>query len=171
MTLRHLRDTGELRIMMVCMGNICRSPAAEIVLREKLSAAHIDWVTVDSAGTGAWHEGDGANPRSRNAWERRGYRGDHTARGFRTQWFDERDLILVMDETNHATLLDRTNQLHHHEKIHYLRSFDPALAGITDPGTLEVPDPYYGGPQDFEHMLDLIERACEGLVAQLRASR
>lgn len=161
-------DRGETRIIMVCMGNICRSPAAEVVLRQYLADAGVEDVLVDSAGTGGWHEGDGADPRSRAAWERRGYTGRHTARQFRPQWFEERDLILVMDEDNHATLSARTRAPEHHAKIRYLRSFDPALAGVTDPALLEVPDPYYGGTDGFEHMLDLIEAACAGLVDELR---
>lgn len=157
-----------LRIIMVCMGNICRSPAAEVVLRQKLAEAHIDWVTVDSAGIGGWHEGDGADPRSQSAWERRGYVGRHTARQFRPHWFDQRDLILVMDSDNYETLLARTSDPEHHAKVRYLRSYDPHFAGVEDVNTLEVPDPYYGGPQGFEHMLDLIERACDGLIAELQ---
>ena len=165
MTLEHLRDRNEVRIIMVCMGNICRSPAAEVVLRSKLADAGITHVTVDSAGTGGWHEGEGANPRSVTTWERRGYRGTHVARQFRTHWFDQRDLILVMDDENHATLSARTADAAHRAKIRYLREFDPEASG-----DLEVPDPYYGGMEGFEHMLDLIERACDGLVAQLQSS-
>lgn len=160
---------SDFRIIMVCMGNICRSPAAEVVLRQKLADAGIDWVTVDSAGTGGWHEGDGADPRSRATWERRGYAGAHTARQFRREWFDERDLILVMDANNYETLLTRTPDPAHHAKVRYFRSYDPALATVHDMDELEVPDPYYGGPQGFEHMLDLIESACDGLVSELRS--
>ena len=160
---------SELRIIMVCMGNICRSPAAEVVLRHKLDAAGIDWVQVDSAGTGGWHEGDGADPRSQSTWERRGYAGNHIARQFRREWFDERDLILVMDSDNYETLLSRTTQPEHHAKVRYLRSYDPALADVEGADALEVPDPYYGGPQGFERMLDLIERACDGLIPRLQA--
>ena len=157
------------RIIMVCMGNICRSPAAEMVLRAKLAASGLDSIDIDSAGTGGWHEGDGADPRSRSAWERRGYSGAHTARQFRREWFDERDLILVMDANNFETLTARTRDPEHLSKVRYLRSFDPTLAGVDDVDALEVPDPYYGGPQGFEHMLDLIERACDGLIEQLQS--
>ena len=157
------------RIIMVCMGNICRSPAAEVVLRSLLADAGLEHIKVDSAGTGGWHEGDGADPRSQTTWERRGYSGLHTARQFRREWFDERDLILVMDSNNYETLLARTADPAHHAKVRYLRSYDPALVGVDDIEVLEVPDPYYGGPQGFEHMLDLIESACDGLVAELRS--
>lgn len=167
MNLEHLRGLDEVRIMMVCMGNICRSPAAEVVLRQKLADANIEGVRVDSSGTGGWHEGDGANPRSQAIWERRGYRGKHSARKFQRHWLDERDLILVMDEQNYSALEALTEEPDQLERVHYLRAFDPALAGSDDPSTLEVPDPYYGGDEGFEQMLDLIERACDGLVEEL----
>lgn len=158
-----------VRILMVCMGNICRSPAAEVVLRRKLEIARLDWVTVDSAGTGGWHEGSGADRRSESAWEKRGYSGQHTARKFRREWFDDRDLIAVMDADNYASLLPLARTEEHRAKLRYLRSFDRSLAGSTDGDALEVPDPYYGGPSGFEHMLDLIERACDGLVVELQS--
>lgn len=156
------------RIIMVCMGNICRSPAAEVVLRSMLNDAGLGHIEVDSAGTGGWHEGDGADPRSQAAWERRGYRHRHRARKFRGEWFEQRDLILVMDEDNHATISARTQEPRHLAKIRYLREFDPFVDDIRDPAALEVPDPYYGGVDGFEHMLDLIERACAGLVEHLQ---
>lgn len=163
-------STVPQRIIMVCMGNICRSPAAEVVLRSMLTDAGLDHIEVDSAGTGGWHEGDGADSRSQAAWERRGYRHRHRARKFRTEWFDERDLILVMDQDNYATLSGRTRNDGQRAKIRYLREFDPLAGDPTDAANLEVPDPYYGGVDGFEHMLDLIERACAGLVEALRGA-
>lgn len=161
----HLAGKERISIMMICMGNICRSPAAEVVLRHKLDEAGITNVDVDSSGTGGWHEGEGANPRSIKTWERRGYRGDHTARQLRKQWFTERDLLLVMDDTNYETVLSRAPNEAAKDKVHFLRAFDP---GADD---LIVPDPYYGTDDDFEHMLTLIESACDGLVAQLKTLR
>lgn len=171
MTIEYLHGLDEVRIIMVCMGNICRSPAAEVVLRQKLSDANITGVYVDSAGTGGWHEGDGADPRSKSTWERRGYTGRHTARQFQKHWFDERDLILVMDAANYSTLANWTDEPEHMAKVRYLRAFDSSLDDVSDVNAMEVPDPYYGGPQGFEHMLNLIERACDGLVIELRALR
>lgn len=160
--LQQLAGKRPISVMMVCMGNICRSPAAEVVLKHHLAAAGVDWVIVDSAGTGGWHEGEGANPRSIRTWERRGYLGDHTARQFRKSWFAERDVILVMDDDNYETLMARAPDRTAKDKIHYLRAFDPDADGLV------VPDPYYGTDEDFEHMLDLIESACAALVAQLQ---
>ena len=163
MTLDQLRGLNEIRIMMVCMGNICRSPAAEVVLKAKLAAAGLSHVVVDSSGTGGWHEGEGANPKSIVTWEKRGYRGSHKARQFRAPWFHERDLILVMDDENFHTLIARAPDEESKARVRYLREFD-ALATER-----EVPDPYYGGMDGFEYMLDLIESACDGLVAELQA--
>lgn len=164
------RRRPEYRVIMVCLGNICRSPAAEVVLRRKLELAHLDHVVVDSAGTGGWHAGDCADPRSQAAWKSRGYQGEHHARQFRREWLDQRDLVLVMDGQNQATLLALADTDEQRSRIRYLREFDPTLpSGTADAGQLEVPDPYYGGAQGFEHMLDLIERSCDGLVEALRA--
>lgn len=161
--LSYLGKQYPIRIIMVCSGNICRSPAAEKVLRHKLDAVGLEHIEVDSAGTGSWHAGDDADPRSRAAWERRGYSGAHMARQFRREWFDERELILVMDDDNFATLKGRAADDSHLAKIRYLREFDATAQD------LEVPDPYYGGPHGFEDMMDFIERACDGLVEELRA--
>lgn len=163
--LQHLAGKRPISVMMVCMGNICRSPAAEVVLRHKLDQAGITHVDVDSSGTGGWHEGEGANPRSVRTWEKRGYRGQHTARQFRPEWFIERDLILVMDEINYETLSSRAPNEQAMTKVQYLRAFE------VEADDLIVPDPYYGGMEDFEHMLDLVERACDGLVAHLQQLR
>ena len=94
-----------LRILMVCMGNICRSPIAEVVMRDRLDAAGLSkQVIVDSCGTGDWHEGEDADPRTRAVLVDHGYSLDHTARGFRPAWFQERDLILAMDHDNMRSL-------------------------------------------------------------------
>lgn len=171
--LEHLRGADEIRIIMVCLGNICRSPSAEAVMRERVATHGLQHVVVDSAGTGDWHQGDGADRRAVKAWESRGYEHAHRARQFQSEWFTERELILVMDEDNRNTLLSRATGSTDH--IHYLREFDPALAHVDPNGpnadALHVPDPYFGGPEGFEEMLDMIERACDGLVERLQAIR
>lgn len=161
----HLAHQRPIRIMMVCMGNICRSPAAEVVLRQKLAAAGIADVLVDSSGTGGWHAGEGANPRSIRVWESRGYAGTHMARQFKQQWFVDRDLLLVMDEDNYETLISWAPDDSAKDRVRFLRAFDPIAADLV------VPDPYYGNDDDYEHMLTLIESACDGLVAQLQELR
>lgn len=153
------------RVIMVCLGNICRSPAAEMVLRAKLDEAGLGHIEVDSAGTGGWHEGEGPDQRSQAAWERRGYTGRHIARQFRKQWFDERDLIVAMDRSNLETLRSGARTDEQRARIRLLREFDRSERSGE---VLDVPDPYFGGAEGFEEMMDLIEHACDGLVEWLR---
>lgn len=155
------------RITAVCLGNICRSPMAEAVLRARLAAAGLDRVTeVDSAGTGGWHVGEDADPRARAALRRRGYPLAHAARRFDPAWFATSDLILAMDAENHRTLLRLAPDEEARERIRFMRAFDPAA---TDGGRdLDVPDPYYGGDDGFDDVLDLLEAAADGVVAHVR---
>jgi protein-tyrosine phosphatase len=152
------------RVVFVCLGNICRSPMAEVVLRSKLAAAGLgDRVQVASAGTGDWHIGEGADPRTLTALTARGYdAGGHRARQFDAGWFDDYDLVLALDRRNLADLR-ATAPMHRRGDVRLLRSFDP------DAGTdLDVPDPYYGGDDGFDVVLGVVERACTGLLEHLR---
>jgi protein-tyrosine phosphatase len=164
-TVRPERMAGmRYRVCLVCTGNICRSPMAEAVLRAQLAEAGLaDDVVVDSAGTSGWHAGEDADPRARAALRRRGYELRHAARGFDRAWFAERDLILALDEDNLKALRRLAPDAETASRIRLLRSYD-ADAGEE----LDVPDPYYGGADGFEHVLDLVERAGQALVAELR---
>jgi protein-tyrosine phosphatase len=148
------------------MGNICRSPTAEVVMRDRLRAAGLaDRVVVDSAGTGGWHVGGGADERALETMRVRGYDGSgHVARQFDPQWFADRDLVVALDNKNVQSLRWMAPG-EDHDKIVRLRSFDPASRG----GDLDVPDPYYDGAEGFENVLSLIEAACDGLVRHLQA--
>lgn len=151
------------RITTVCLGNICRSPMAEAVLRVKIDEAGLDAV-VDSAGTAGWHEGDNADPRARRTLQRFGYPLSHSARQFRREWFDCTDLVLAMDEANYVDLRRLARGLDQAERrIHLLRSFDPDADG------LEVPDPYYGSADGFVDVLRMIEPAADGVVEHVAA--
>jgi len=125
-----------------------------------------DRVVIDSAGTGAWHIGELADPRTRAAARKRGLELTHRARQFTRHDLDRFDLVLAMDDDNlrHLTRLlgSRTTPT-----VRLLRSFDRRPAALAAP-CAEVPDPYAGGEDGFEHVLDLCERACEGLVAHVR---
>lgn len=148
------------RVIFVCMGNICRSPMAEAILRAKLDDAGLgDAVVVDSAGTGAWHVGDPADRRSRQALAQRGYPDGHIARVFDPQWFGERDLVVALDLDNQRALRRMAPDRDRAHAVRLLREFDP------DADSLEVPDPYYGGTADFAVVMDQVEAACDGLVA------
>ena len=151
------------RITLVCMGNICRSPIAEAVLRAEFTRAGLgDRVDVDSAGTGGWHVGEDADPRALAVLRRRGYTLRHAARQFDPAWFASRDLILALDESNLRTLQRLAPDRDAVERLHLLRSYDPKADG-----DLDVPDPYYGDGDGFEHVLTLIEDAAAGVVAHV----
>ena len=150
------------RIVFVCSGNICRSPMAEVIARELLARAGVvDQVEVDSAGTGGWHVGQGADGRTVQALADHGYDGSrHRAREFAPGWFGERDLVLVADR-GHERELRAVAPEGARDKIRLLRTFDPRAVAA---GTLEVDDPWYGGADDFERCVIEVEQACVGLV-------
>ena len=156
------------RVCFVCSGNICRSPMGEVILRSMLQRAGLrDRVLVDSAGTGGWHEGDAADPRTVQALRDHGYDGaDHRAHEFRREWFSDRDLIVVADQGHLQDLRRWAPDALASAKVRLLREFDPAAVAS---GTLEVDDPYYGGAGDFDRCLTVVERACRGLVEYLGA--
>lgn len=151
------------RILFVCMGNICRSPTAEAVLREMLRAEGGDLeIHVDSAGTHGYHVGEAPDPRAVAAARRRGYEMRHLrARQVVPEDFERFDLLLAMDEDNLA-FLHRIAPATHRARARLLLDFAPGT------GRRDVPDPYYGGEKGFEQVLDLIEEAVRGLLDELR---
>jgi protein-tyrosine phosphatase len=147
-----------IRVVFVCTGNICRSPSAEAVLRKLVADADLsDQVQVSSAGTGGWHVGDEADPRSLRALQARGYELTHSARQFRPSWFDEHDVVVALDGGH----LHDLKRMRPGVDVHLLREWDPDGSG-------DVPDPYYGGEEGFEEVLDMVERSCEGMLEELR---
>lgn len=154
-------------VLFVCMGNICRSPTAEVVLREKLwrvgLATH---VLVDSAGTHSYHVGAPPDGRAIEHAERRGYDlSNLRARRVSAADFTRFDLILAMDELNLAELRRRCPPAEQH-RLGLLLTYGAGKYGA-GVGVSEVPDPYYGGREGFEQVLDLVELACDRLVRQL----
>ena len=151
-----------MRILFVCLGNICRSPTAEGVLRHQLKAAGLqDRVEVASAGTGDWHVGKAPDARTRRAAQLRGYDlSQQRAQQVSAADFNRYDLILAMDKSNLGNLKAMQPTAAKAELDLFLRRFDGAVD--------EVPDPYYGGEQGFERVLDLIEHACSALVIELK---
>lgn len=149
------------RIVLVCLGNICRSPMAEVVLRRVLEDRGLaDRVSVSSAGTGGWHVGEKMDRRALAVLTERGYDGSaHRAKRFLPQWFTEADLILAMDDEN---LRDLRRIAPDNADIRLFRSFDP-----TAPEGAIVPDPYYGGPEGFIEVLHIVESAAEALANHL----
>ena len=166
---RSLRSTP-LRITAVCLGDICRSPIAEAVIRDRATTAGLgSLVTVDSAGTGDWHLGHGADPRSLSTLASHGYQLEgHISRRIDADWFDGLDLVLAMDSSNYRDLLALAIMTDSDPDVRMLRSFDPALAYLEAPHPeLDVPDPYYGGRDGFGAVLSMIEAAADGLVREL----
>jgi protein-tyrosine phosphatase len=152
-----------MRILLVCMGNICRTPRAHGVFRRRLGAEGLDArIELDSAGTHGYHAGSAPDERAQSAAARRGIDiSDLRARGVETGDFEAFDLILAMDDENIEALRAMTDD-EHHGKIHLFMEYAAGHAGRI------VPDPYYGGPIGFERVLDMIEEAVEGFVARLR---
>jgi protein-tyrosine phosphatase len=147
---------------MVCMGNICRSPTAEAVLRHRLARAGVGDIEVDSAGTHAGHIGHQPDDRAIAHAGRRGY--DLTglrARRVRAEDFVHFDLLIGMDDDNLAALRELCPEGAAHKLVRLL-DFAP------DAGVAQVPDPYYGGPGGFERVLDLVEAGCDGLLQYLQ---
>jgi len=156
-----------VKVTFVCSGNICRSPSAEAVLRAMLVERGLDdRVEVDSFGTGSWHVGDPADPRAMGALAARGYSLNHTARTIDAYEISERDLVIAMDRGHEEELREMAATAEDADKIRLLRSFDPAAG----PGDLDVPDPYYGGRDGFERVLDIIEAGCAGLADHISES-
>jgi protein-tyrosine phosphatase len=157
-----------MRILFVCMGNICRSPTAEGVMRRLVAEAGLeDRIEVDSAGTGGWHAGEPPDARATAAARGRGTTLEGAARQVTVDDFERFDLVLAMDGSNLHELRQLAPDDAARARTRLLREFDPASAGAVD---LDVPDPYYGGPRGFDTVLDQVEAACRGLLDEVRRS-
>jgi protein-tyrosine phosphatase len=151
------------RVLFVCMGNICRSPTAEAVARRKAALAGItDRIEFDSAGTHGYHIGDAPDHRAIAAGARRGYNlSALRARNVVTTDFERFDLVLAMDDANHAHLAKMCPQ-------EYLQRLKRLLDYAPHGKAREVPDPYYGNPEGFDKVIDIIEEGVTGLLAALK---
>lgn len=154
-----------VKVLFVCMGNICRSPTAEGVFREMVAREGLsDVIATDSAGTHSFHVGNPPDKRSQAAAKSRGVDlSDLRARKAVADDFDRFDYVLAMDADNHADLAYMCPPGQDH-KLHLFLSFAPHT------GERDVPDPYYGGPAGFEYVLDLVEAASRGLLEHIRAN-
>ncbi len=167
-----LPDDRPLRVVLVCLGNICRSPMAAAVFRARLAEADLadadlaSRVEIDSAGTGSWHVGQPADRRAAATLRRHGYDDTHTARQLTTNDLADFDLVLVADHANRSDVTDLARTPDEVAKIAMIRSFDPDASDDA-----EIPDPYYGEGDGFETVLTMIERAADGFVNRLAVPR
>jgi protein-tyrosine phosphatase len=157
-------DPGRVSVLFVCLGNICRSPTAEGVMRALVDEAGLqERIALDSAGTGAWHIGEPPDARATEAARRRGIALAGAARQVRPNDFEEFDLILAMDRANLRALNRLAPDERAQARVRLLREWDSSADG-----DLDVPDPYHGGPDGFEQVLDLVQAACVALLEELR---
>lgn len=151
-------------VLFVCLGNICRSPLAEAVFRHLAEREGVhERFRIDSAGTSNYHEGDSPDPRTIQVARSRGVHVEHCARQVRSADFEEFDYVLAMDRENLRRLQRVRDGNGGGAELRLLRSFDAEAERHA-----EVPDPYFGGEGGFEAVHNLVERACEGLLAHVR---
>ena len=153
------------RLLFICLGNICRSPAAEGVMKAIVQSEwKDDEYEIDSAGIGSWHVGDLPDRRMRQCGAKRGYDFNSRARQFKVADFDRFDYIFVMDRENEYDVCSMARSESDKQKVRRLVDYL-----VTNKGAATIPDPYYGNERDFEYALDLIEDACRGVFDRLQA--
>jgi len=160
-------DGTPYRIAFVCLGNICRSPMADVVLSRLVEDAGLsDKVAVSSCGTGDWHLGQPMDPRAAGQLHAEGYDASaHRAQQFDPSWL-EQDLVLAMDAKNLADITDGRGAS---ERVRRFRSFDPLVSESGVPADLDVPDPFYGGEEGFVDPIRIVERTCRRILTGLEA--
>ncbi len=153
-----------IKVLFVCLGNICRSPSGEAVLNAKLEEHGLqDQVEVDSAGTSGYHTGEPADSRMQTHAQKRGYNLSSISRQIRSVDYDDFDFIIAMDQSNYRNLLNMAKTSEHRSKVALMTEFSEKLDG-------DVPDPYYGGSMGFERVLDILEDCMEGLIEEIKDS-
>ncbi|MGF1510848.1 MAG: low molecular weight protein-tyrosine-phosphatase [Myxococcota bacterium] len=152
-----------MKVLFVCLGNICRSPTAEGVFRSLAEEAGVG-VEVDSAGTGAWHEGEPPDRRMRAAAQRRGYLLDGRARRIEVEDFFRFDVVVAMDRSNYQDI-QALRPSNARARLVLFRDFDPTAPGM------DTPDPYYGGPEGFDEVVRIVERTGRSILEAHRAGR
>lgn len=158
-----LDNKSTYNVLFVCLGNICRSPAAEGIFKKLVKRQGLsDRVKVDSAGTAGYHVGELPDQRMRQHGSRRGYKFDSLSRKFTSRDFDRFDIILAMDDSNYTNIVRLAPDLESQEKVHRMMEFSEKH------GYDHVPDPYYSGAEGFELVLDLLEDACSNLLKKIK---
>ncbi|MDU1904398.1 MAG: low molecular weight protein-tyrosine-phosphatase [Dysgonomonas sp.] len=156
------KEEKKYKILFVCLGNICRSPAAEGIMKDIIGKRGMgDEIEIDSAGTSGYHNGDLPDSRMRRHGARRGYNFNSRSRRFTVDDFEDFDLILAMDDSNYHNIMRLSPDLDSQQKVHRMVEFSQQYKHD------HIPDPYYSGADGFELVLDLLEDACEGLMQNL----
>ena len=149
----------KIKVLMVCLGNICRSPLAEGILRSKVDTSTVE---VDSAGTGGWHAGEKPDPRSMDVAKKNGLDISYQrARKFTARDFEVFDYIFVMDTSNRQNVLSLAQSEDHISKVHLI--MDELFPGEN----MDVPDPYYGGLNGFDQVFSMLDEACDNIAGRL----
>lgn len=160
-----MNNNKKYKILFVCLGNICRSPAAEGIMKHLVEKQHLtDKIEVDSAGTSGYHIGELPDPRMRRHGARRDYVFDSRSRRFSPDDFDNFDLIVTMDDSNYHNVISLAPDLESKNKVHRMTEYSQQFNHD------HIPDPYYSGADGFELVLDLLEDACQGLLTKVKKS-
>lgn len=164
--MQRIDNQKEYKVLFVCLGNICRSPAGEGIFKKMVNEEGLDhYIKVDSAGTSGYHDGELPDHRMRRHGAKRGYTFDSLSRKFTARDFDKFDLILAMDDSNYYNILALAPDLEAEKKVR--RMVDFSRKYVHD----HVPDPYYSGTDGFELVLDLLEDACKGLLEEIKEGK
>lgn len=151
-----------MKVLFVCLGNICRSPLAEAIFKHKISASSFGTtIFADSCGTSNYHIGELADHRTRANAKKNGVTIEHRGRQLRPADLAEFDYILAMDNSNYHNILRLENAAEHKHKVYLMRSFDPAQGD-------EVPDPYYAGEEGFQEVFEILDRSIDHFIAKLK---
>ncbi|HEX8038593.1 MAG TPA: low molecular weight protein-tyrosine-phosphatase [Chryseosolibacter sp.] len=153
----------KVRILFVCLGNICRSPLAAAILKHKVRMHGLEqWIEVDSCGTSNYHIGDNADPRTIANASRNGVLIEHCARQLSAEDLHRFDFIFAMDNSNYSNILRLTNSGDIRHKVRLMREFDPRQKGG------EVPDPYHGGEKEFQEVFEMLDRSTTNFLSFVR---
>lgn len=156
----------KVRVLFVCLGNICRSPLGAAILKKKVVQKGMEsYVEVDSCGTSNYHIGDNADPRTLASAARHGVPMQHCARQLTAHDLETFDFIFAMDKSNYQNILRLANGPDVKDKVKLMREFDPLSTGGG-----EVPDPYHGGEDDFQEVYDILERSTENFLSYLQST-